>query len=405
MNNQIEFNIDENNNKIYLITTSVGEDALSMIGISWHCVEKGSYLLIKKDGEGYIKVLPIEDYWSVEESYVDSSYQNKRYVCRVNLSNLYPNCIYKYKIMCGNYCSKEYSFKTGSLLELKFMAFADFQYSENDTTINLVNLFANANPDINLIMCSGDIADEGYKEEAHRFIFDKDLFKDKVLAFGCGDHEYWGSIKSPIKMLSRPFAYNKLFNNPKNGCESCLNSSFYFKYNKILFVFLDCGDSNIGGNNKIFNDQALWIDNVLSNESGYEFIIVSMHKSLYGDIKQDSNVRKFAPTFIEVFDKYKVDLVISGHDHEYSRTKPLINSIVNEYGTVYLDLGSSGDKRRSTGDSIKNSLLYDKYLDIFMNNYSLGVIGMINSNKMSLTIRNQYYDIVDYVEIKRKQRN
>ena len=106
MNNQIEFNIDENNNKIYLITTSVGEDALSMIGISWHCVEKGSYLLIKKDGEGYIKVLPIEDYWSVEESYVDSSYQNKRYVCRVNLSNLYPNCTYKYKIMCGNYCSK-----------------------------------------------------------------------------------------------------------------------------------------------------------------------------------------------------------------------------------------------------------------------------------------------------------
>ena len=130
-----------------------------------------------------------------------------------------------------------------------------------------------------------------------------------------------------------------------------------------------------------------------------------MHKSLYGDIKQDSNVRKFAPTFIEVFDKYKVDLVISGHDHEYSRTKPLINSIVNEYGTVYLDLGSSGDKRRSTGDSIKNSLLYDKYIDIFMNNYSLGVIGIINSNKMSLTIRNQYYDIVDYVEIKRKKRN
>ena len=100
MNNQIEFNIDENNNKIYLITTSVGEDALSMIGISWHCVEKGSYLLIKKDGEGYIKVLPTEDYWSVEESYVDSSYQNKRYVCRVNLSNLYSNCIYKYKIIC-----------------------------------------------------------------------------------------------------------------------------------------------------------------------------------------------------------------------------------------------------------------------------------------------------------------
>ena len=129
-----------------------------------------------------------------------------------------------------------------------------------------------------------------------------------------------------------------------------------------------------------------------------------MHKSLYGDVKQDSAIKKIAPVFIKVFDQYKVDLVISGHDHEYSRTKPLKNNEVNDNGTIYLDLGSSGDKRRNTGESIICSSLYDKYIDIKENNYSLGLIGTIENNVLSLEVRNQHYDIVDQVKINLKNR-
>ena len=96
--------------------------------------------------------------------------------------------------------------------------------------------------------------------------------------------------------------------------------------------------------------------------------------------------------------------MISGHDHEYSRTKPLINSIVNEYGTVYLDLGSSGDKRRNTGVSVKSDCIYDKYIDIKENSFSLGLVGTFENHMLSLEVRNQYYDIVDKVEINLKNR-
>ena len=91
-----------------------------------------------------------------------------------------------------------------------------------------------------------------------------------------------------------------------------------------------------------------------------------MHKSLYGDPKQDSAVRNFAPVFTSVFDKHKVDLVISGHDHEYSRTKPLSNGVEASNGTIYLDLGNSGNKKRATGDEIKNSNILDGNNDIFI---------------------------------------
>ncbi len=264
--------------------------------------------------------------------------------------------------------------------------------------------FIKNNPEANLITCSGDITDEGYCESSHRYLFDSNVFFNSVLAFGAGDHEYWGSDKSPIKMLNKPYSFNKLFNNPKNGCLDYLNTTYYFKYNSILFAFLDCGDSNVSSSNEMFSKQASWLDNVLYYTKDYDFIVICMHKSLYGDPKQDRGVRKFANVFTSIFDKHKVDLVISGHDHEYSRTKPIINGKFSKSGTIYLDLGSSGSKVRTTGESIKTSDLYDKYIDIKENKYALGIIGTIDKGELVVDIRNQDYEMVDCVNIFKKIR-
>lgn len=403
----IEFDRDDTKKIIYLITTSVGKDISRSVGISWHCRNSGSYLVYQKESTNeLIKVMPNETYWSIEESYMTDPYQNKRYVCTVDLNNLEPNCKYIYKIISGDVSSNDLSFKTAdsSALEYSFLSFVDFQYSENQTTLNLVKTFVQKTPEANLITCSGDLADEGYSEKSHRHLFDSEIFSNSILAFGVGDHEYWGSDKSPIKMFKKPYSFNKLFNNPNNGCEGYLNSSYYFRYNTTLFVFLDCGDSNVSSSNEIFSKQAKWLDNVLTTEKDYEFIIVCMHKSLYGDPIQDSNVRKFAPVFTNIFDKYKVDLVISGHDHEYSRTKAITNGIVVETGTVYLDLGNSGSKIRAPGLDIKTSDLYEKYIDIKANNYSLGVVGTVKAGELTIVIRNQNFEIIDYIGIVKKNR-
>ena len=401
------FELDKEKEEIYLITTSVGKDISNSVGISWHCKNSGSYLVYQKEGtDETVTVKPTEEYWSIEESYMEDPYQNKRYVCTVDLNNLEPNSKYVYKIISGKICSNVLSFKTANNLDASysFLSFVDFQYSKNSTTLKLVKKFTEEEKNANLITCSGDITDEGYSEESHRYLFDSTVFSNSILAFGVGDHEYWGTDESPIKMLKRPYSYNKLFNNPDNGCEGYLNSSYYFKYNTTLFVFLDCGDSNVSSSNEIFSKQASWLDNVLSTEKDYDFIIVCMHKSLYGDPKQDSTVRKFAPIFTNIFDKHQVDLVISGHDHEYSRTKTINNGKVSENGTIYLDLGNSGSKTRATGEDVKASDLYEKYIDIKEKNYSLGIIGTVENNKLSIVVRNLNFDIVDSVEIVKKNR-
>lgn len=377
------------------------------MGISWHSKQSGSYILYKKeDANEFTKMTPKEECWRIEESYITDSYQNDRYVCNVDLINLEPGTKYVYRIISGKVSSNYLSFKTASNKNFKnsFLAFVDFQYSENENTLKLLKKFIQNNPETNLITCSGDITDYGYHEKSHRYLLDNDIFSNSILAFGVGDHEYWGSDKSPIKMLKKPYSFNKLFNNPKNGCKDYLNSTYYFRYQSTLFVFLDCGDSNINSDDEMFEKEAKWLDNVLSDKDNYDFIIVSMHKSLYGDPKQDSTVRKFATMFTNIFDKHQVDLVISGHDHEYSRTKALFNNIIKKDGTVYLDLGSSGDKTRSTGDEIKKSNLYDKYIDIKENKYALGIIGTITKDKLSIIVRNQNFEIVDKVDIFKKDR-
>lgn len=398
-------NIIHINQIISLVTTSVGYDVSKSVGISWHSKLPGTIFEYRKEeSTEFIKITPNEDYWSIEQSYIKDTYQDKRYICRVSLDNLESDTKYIYRIIINNLSTQEYSFKTIDLKNNKcsFLSFADFQYSNNQTTIDLIKTFITENPDVNLITCSGDIADEGYCEASHQFLFNSNIFSDSILAFAAGDHEYWGSMLSPIKMLEKPYAYNKLFNNPHNGCDGLLNTSYYFKYNRILFIVLDCGDSNITSDNPIFINQANWIDNVITNNE-HDFVIVNMHKSLYGDIKQDSTVKKIAPLFTNVFDKHNVDLVISGHDHEYSRTKPLYNNTINKRGTVYLDIGSSGDKRRSTGESIKSSDLYEKYIDLVKNNYSLGIVGFLNNEELLLEIRNQSYELVDYCKIIKKK--
>ena len=407
----IGFNVDSAKNTFYLITTSAGSDISKSVGISWHSNVSGSSLVYKKVNEdlesnNYIEVKPTEEYWSIEESYMDDPYSNKRYVCNVILDDLEPNTTYSYKIICDDTSSNDLTFTTASSdnSKYRFLSFVDFQYSENQRTLNLVSKFVQNTPNANLITCSGDFTDEGYSEASHRFLFDSTVFSSSILAFGAGDHEYWGSDKSPIKMLKRPYSYNKLFNNPKNGCEEYLNTSYYFRYNTSLFVFLDCGDSNVSSTHEMFTKQAKWLDNVLTNEKDYDFIIVCMHKSLYGDPKQDSTVRKFAPVFTEIFDKHKVDIVISGHDHEYSRTIPIANGMASQVGTVYLDLGNSGSKTRATGDDVKSSSLYDKYIDIKEKNYSLGIVGTVDNDELTIDIRNQDYQTVDKVKITKKTR-
>jgi 3',5'-cyclic AMP phosphodiesterase CpdA len=89
------------------------------------------------------------------------------------------------------------------------------------------------------------------------------------------------------------------------------------------------------------SDQYIWLEDDLEQNGNAEWKFAFMHKPPFslGAHGDDEEVKK---NWVPLFDKYGVDIVFSGHEHLYERTKPLKNFMPSEEGTTYIVSGSSG---------------------------------------------------------------
>ena len=122
------------------------------------------------------------------------------------------------------------------------------------------------------------------------------------------------------------------FTLPENGPEGLKETVYFIDYQGARLVMLN-------GNEQL-EKQAVWLDGVLS-ENPQRWTIAAIHQPVYSaaerrKAKTDSPLNHL---FVPVFDKYSVNLVLQGHDHVYSRSARLKNSIRvpdTEKGTVYV---------------------------------------------------------------------
>jgi 3',5'-cyclic AMP phosphodiesterase CpdA len=95
-------------------------------------------------------------------------------------------------------------------------------------------------------------------------------------------------------------------------------------------------------------DQLAWLDETLAG-STERWRIVLLHHPAYSAGYQGSNLavrRRFVP----LFDRYGVQLVLSGHDHDYQRSRPL-------NGVTYVVSGAGAGTRR-TGEEPFTAVSY-----------------------------------------------
>ncbi|MFD0713875.1 purple acid phosphatase family protein [Paenibacillus sp. GCM10027626] len=128
-------------------------------------------------------------------------------------------------------------------------------------------------------------------------------------------------------------AFVSHFNLPDNGASSTIpGTSYTFNYGPVHFVMLNT-EAKI-------KEQVDWLEEDLA-ANRQPWTIVSIHRPAYGG-NQDKKVVKH---WVPLFDKYGVDLVLQGHNHEYSRSYPLKDEkIVETGGTVYATVNASGQK-------------------------------------------------------------
>ncbi len=187
------------------------------------------------------------------------------------------------------------------------------------------------------VLHTGDIV---YPTGAESQYYDKffrpyqDLLVTKVFWAVLGNHDYQSSNGKP---------FEKFFETPANNQDS--SERFYsFEYGNALFVALD--SEKLSGN----QSQQKFLKTALA-ASQHTWRFVFFHEPLYSSgSKHGSNLR-LREQISPILEFHDVDIVFTGHDHHYERTKSRKDYMQDGHGTIYIVSGGGGVELREVGYS------------------------------------------------------
>ncbi len=250
--------------------------------------------------------------------------KNKAYHYSVVLDSLSPDTLYAYRVGDGKLWSEWNQFKTAGKAPapFKFVYFGDPQEEVRSMCSRIFRTAYKTAPDAAFWHFVGDLVDNGDRDAEWAELFEAFgwIPRTTPMMMLPGNHEYPDKRTvhgSDFKIfpLWRPH-----FTLPENGPEGLKETVYFTDYQGVRLVMLN-------GNEQL-EKQAAWLDGVLS-ENPQRWTIAAIHQPVYSaaekrKAKVDSPLNHL---FVPVFDKYSVDLVLQGHDHVYSRSARLKNSI------------------------------------------------------------------------------
>jgi predicted phosphodiesterase len=172
------------------------------------------------------------------------------------------------------------------------------------------------------------------------------------IVFSLGDTSYgpdincWTDIVSPISNKIKAVIGNHDVMSPSLLDQHLkafgLDKPYYsFDYNNIHFLMMDSESSYLPGSDPTFVDledteQYQFVENDLakaSNNPYVKWIIVMSHRQFYsshcGPHDSCEPIKKWRDAYHPLFEKYGVDILFSGHAHNYERTYPLFYNDMN----------------------------------------------------------------------------
>lgn len=396
--------------QVKYVTTSIGQDSSTEMLVNYHAWVEGTVVeyTVKTDTSYSSKktVTPATSTWSRPAG--DYAEFGERTVCKASLSNLTPDTEYRYRVKTpSGATSDEYFFRTSKGSgPVTFAFLTDSQAGVNDYTIfnSLVAKAQDIKKDTAFIFHTGDITDRGGNPEQWEGFYSKSTNLSMMpIASTPGNHEYYLTSKSGYDTAE---VYNQFFNNPQNGQESRLNSSYYFTYNNVLFVLLDTVKT------ESLAEQKEWFRQVVSDNM-HRVIIVGMHIGPFtGGGAYSTSGQSVFNAWSPLFDEFNVDLVLSGHEHNFAPSKTIYKKALapEGFGTNYVVGPASGTKTGgfNRNFTFTNGLTLD---DLFLNEevgtttLNIGRAGLVitaGGNQTELILFNQSGQVFTYkIPVKR----
>lgn len=266
---------------------------------------------------GTSQTLTDADWLSVRESLTVTGHKR----CSVTAANLRADTQYYYAYYRNGAWSETYSVRTpGDTLTTLFVTDAQLGRSGDwhkkevllhdvagwDTTLNEA---IRNHPDITLCLSAGDQAEIGFSAQQYRLFLAPQVLRTIPIATTIGNHEFY------FPYLNLHFAHPNRFGS--SAIHSLGDEPYYFEKGNVLFVVLD-------SNNPFSLDQQAVLEKAVGAYPDTRWRVVMMHHSLYScEDTPDNGPTYLRKVFTPLFKKYGIDLVLSGHTHRYSRSKPV----------------------------------------------------------------------------------
>lgn len=335
-----------------MITMSIYEDAKTQMAFNWNTTwETDTIIQVSENKDTDFSDNIIEKEGTVEKSKI----LNDGYIHRVVVDNLKENTTYYYRL--GDKKSNSWSdvgtFKTANDKHgSTFIHISDPQgyekthYSDYNELLTLST--KQVNPDFYCL--TGDIVNNSFEdatpvlEQWEWALTDQKEFMQNIpFMTTAGNHE------------EAEYDYTSRFNHPVSTGAIQNDGSYYsFNYQGSHFISLNTNDTikTSGLERGLSTEQIEWLENDLKNNTSFDFTIVMMHKGIYdagghcsNTDGEDNDIALIRKQLSPIFTKYKVDLVLQGHDHLYSRSYPLEGKInENKLVTTYNNTPSKIEK-------------------------------------------------------------
>ncbi|MCA9039158.1 MAG: metallophosphoesterase family protein, partial [Planctomycetaceae bacterium] len=278
----------------------------------------------------------------------------------VNFRELEPGTMYAYRVGDGVNWSEWSHFTTAQSGKAPF-TFVYFGDAQNDLKSHWSRVVREAfkdAPRAAFFLHAGDLINTAHSDAEWGQWFYSGGFINRttpVIATP-GNHEYFKEEdeNGEYKEYYLTKHWRPTFTFPEHGPGDLEESVYYIDYQGTRIVSLN--------SNERLDEQAEWLDKVLSDNPNH-WTILTFHHPIYSP-KEGRDNPTLRAKWQPVIDKYKVDLVLQGHDHTYSRTK-LMKAGDDEEPTSSAENESTGEsaQKEETGTmyvvSVSGPKMYD----------------------------------------------
>jgi hypothetical protein len=317
------------------IVLTWADDPATTQAVTWRtstAVQKAvAQLAVATDGPEFVKKA---ETYAATTTLFKSDLGEAHYHSR-QFENLKPGMLYAYRVGDGLNWSAWNQFRTASakLAPLSFVYFGDAQNDVYSMWSRVIRTSSRYAPDARFLIHAGDLVNRGARDaewgDWHRA--PGWLNATVPLIPAPGNHEY-GSVEGKRSLTAH---WQQQFTLPRNGVAGLEESSYSIDIQGVRIVALNSNERHA--------EQAEWLDKLLEKNPN-RWTVLTFHHPIFSASRGRDN-KALREAWQPVFDKHRVDLVLTGHDHTYARSNVMAGANVQagEAGTVYV-VSVSGPK-------------------------------------------------------------